>query len=90
MAVFCLFLFPRDPDRPVTENTVPPELRRVFRICGAVIVVAIVWALVVFTALDDAAQEATRYLLWPESVAVIAFALAWLLKGRELAEPPSG
>jgi hypothetical protein len=87
MAVFCLFLFPRDPDRPLAENTVPPGRARFFRVCGVVVVVSIVWAVVVFFALDEATQEATRYLLWPESLAVITFALAWLVKGRELADP---
>lgn len=85
MAVFCLFLFPRDPDRPAEENTVTAPRRAFFRVCGVLIVVCLVWALTAFFALDDATQEATRYLLWPESFAVVSFAAAWLVKGQQLA-----
>ncbi|GLZ51477.1 DUF998 domain-containing protein [Actinomycetospora sp. NBRC 106378] len=82
MAVFCLFLFPRDPGAAV--NTVPRGRQVLFRVCGVIIVVALLVALVGGFVLDDATRDAIRFLLWLESVAVFAFALAWLVKGQDL------
>lgn len=82
MAVFCLVLFPRDP--AVAVNTVPRGRQRLFRVCGVIIVVALLVAVVGGFLLDDATRERVRFLLWPESVAVFAFALAWLVKGLDL------
>ncbi|MEJ2866623.1 DUF998 domain-containing protein [Actinomycetospora sp. OC33-EN08] len=82
MAVFCLVLFPRDP--AVATNTVPPGRRRLFLACGVVIVVALLAAVVGGLVLDEATRDAIRLLLWLESVAVFAFATAWLVKGQDL------
>ncbi|WP_018331933.1 hypothetical protein [Actinomycetospora chiangmaiensis] len=82
MAVFCLFLFPRDPD--VRVNTVPRGRRVLFRVCGVLIVLALLVALVGGLVLDTAVRDEIRFLLWLESVAVFAFATAWLVKGLDL------
>ncbi|WP_433802715.1 DUF998 domain-containing protein [Actinomycetospora sp. CA-084318] len=82
MAVFCLFLFPRDPG--VAVNTVPRGRRVLFRVCGVIIVLALVVAVVGALVLDSAVRDEIRFLLWLESVAVFAFALAWLVKGLDL------
>lgn len=84
MAIFCLALFPRDPDRAVERNTVPTMRQRLFRVCGSVVVLCIVWGLVDFVLPDRPAPEAWSFLLWPESLAVMAFAVAWLVKGKQL------
>ncbi|MDL5159484.1 DUF998 domain-containing protein [Actinomycetospora termitidis] len=82
MAVFCLFLFPRDP--AVETNTVPAGRQRLFRACGIVIVVALLVAVVGGLVLDDEVRDRVRFLFWLESVAVFAFATAWLVKGQDL------
>ncbi|GAA4855812.1 DUF998 domain-containing protein [Actinomycetospora corticicola] len=82
MAVFCLFLFPRDPG--VEVNTVPRGRRVLFRVCGVLIVLALLAAVVGALVLDDATRDQLRFLLWLESVAVFAFATAWLVKGLDL------
>jgi len=71
-AVFALWLFRITP----TEEEVTPDKRvrnRVYLFCGLVIVGSIIWA--GFAGLNG------RSIFWPESVALIAFAASWLIKG---------
>ena len=71
-AVFALWLFRIKP----TGEEVTPDKRwrnRVYLLCGIVIVGSIVWA--------GVAGLNGRSIFWPESVALIAFAVSWLVKG---------
>jgi len=80
LAFFCLFLFTR------TNPAVPPTPRklvrnRVYRVCGVLMLVCL--ALIVVTQLLlGGALAGLRPALWLESVAAIAFGVAWLVKGE--------
>ncbi|HUR29756.1 MAG TPA: hypothetical protein VM509_16310, partial [Planctomycetota bacterium] len=74
-AVFCLFLFPKtDPKSggPPTEGK--RARNRVYFSCGAAILLCMVWA--AFT------RKSSIFV--PESLALICFAVSWLVKGRVL------
>jgi hypothetical protein len=74
-AIFALWLF-----RLTADGEQPPADKRwrnrVYLVCGIVIVACIAWA--GFNALNG------RPIFWPESVALIAFAVSWLVKGHAL------
>jgi len=74
-AVFALWLFRLTAGR---ERPGRDKRRRnnLYLGCGIVIVICIAWA--GFNGLND------RPIFWPESVALIAFALSWLVKGYAL------
>ncbi|MGZ6249012.1 MAG: hypothetical protein ACXWMC_05305 [Syntrophales bacterium] len=71
-AVFALWLFRITP----SGEQVPPDKRwrnRVYLVCGIVIVASIIWA--------GVAGLNGRSIFWPESVALVAFSVSWLVKG---------
>lgn len=76
LAVFSLFLFTQTGDASQT----PEKGRRnqVYRVCGAVIVAAIV--LVAASNIVEP-PSAWHSLFWLESIAVVAFGISWLVKG---------
>jgi succinate dehydrogenase/fumarate reductase cytochrome b subunit len=74
-AVFALWLFRLTPDgeQPTTDK----RLRNaIYLICGIVIVACIVWA--------GLNGMNGRPIFWPESIALVAFAVSWLVKGYAL------
>lgn len=74
-AVFALWLFRITP----SGEEVPPDKRwrnRAYLFCGIVIVASIIWA--------GVAGLNGRSIFWPESVALVAFATSWLVKGYAL------
>ena len=74
-AVFALWLFRLPPSgEPVTPDK--RRRNRVYLLCGVVIVAAIIWA--------GVAGLNERPIFWPESIALVAFAVSWLVKGRAL------
>ena len=86
LAYFCLFLFTRThPDRAPS----PEKLMRntVYRTCGVVIVACLV--LIALNALLPLGLGALKPVFWLESAAVIAFGVAWLVKGETLLADPS-
>lgn len=74
-AVFALWLF-----RLTAEGEQPTAGKRrrnaVYVVCGIVIVGCIVWA--------GVSGRNDRPIFWPESIALIAFAVSWLVKGYAL------
>ncbi|MFJ7216829.1 DUF998 domain-containing protein [Amycolatopsis sp. NPDC098790] len=74
LAYFCLRLFPHDGEQP-------PGAGVVYRVCGVVILAALV--LIALTSWLRLVPE-VHPALWLESVAVEAFGVAWLLKGQTL------
>jgi hypothetical protein len=71
-AVFALWLFRITP----ADEEITPDKRvrnRVYLFCGIIIVGSIIWA--------GIAGLNERPIFWPESVALIAFAVSWLVKG---------
>jgi len=79
-ACFALLLFPQtDPEgpKPARKQPLPPDKRwrnRFYYLCGGVMVACIVWAAI--------ALNARKPIYWPETIALVAFALSWLVKGR--------
>jgi len=74
-AVFALWLFRITP----SGEQVPPDKRRrnwVYLFCGIVIVASIIWA--------GIAGLNGMSIFWPESAALVAFAVSWLVKGYAL------
>jgi hypothetical protein len=71
-AVFALWLFRITP----SGEQFPRDKRwrnRVYLVCGIVIVASIIWA--------GVAGLNGRSIFWPESVALVAFSVSWLVKG---------
>lgn len=71
-ALFCLWLF-----RLTASDPPPPDKRRrngIYVVCGIVILISMTWA--------GVAGWKERPIFWPESLALIAFAVSWLVKGR--------
>ncbi|MEV4057627.1 DUF998 domain-containing protein [Amycolatopsis sp. NPDC049688] len=78
LAYFCLRLFPHDGEQPEKFGTL-------YRVCGGVILACLVLiALAKYLGLTPSLHPA----LWLEAVAVEAFGVAWLVKGRTM-EPKS-
>jgi hypothetical protein len=74
LAYFCLRLFPHDGEQPEKYGTF-------YRVCGGVILACLVLiALAKYFALAASLHPA----LWLEALAVCAFGVAWLVKGRTL------
>jgi hypothetical protein len=80
LAFFCLYIFTRStPGGPST----PQKLTRniVYRVTGAVIVVAIIAAAGIALFVPWSVRESWNTLFWCETAAILAFAIAWLTKG---------
>ena len=102
MALFCLVLFPRgdgSEDNIIhKDGRTMTQMKWTWRngyfiVCGGIIVLSMA-ALGVFLALLSAGQsewietlESWDYFFWWEVAAVLAFAAAWLEKGRNLLSP---
>lgn len=79
LAFFCGFLFPRTGSLPATPRKRQRNL--VYRVTGALILVTIVLLAVMQV---SAVAEALHPRLWLETVAVLAFGVAWAVKGETL------
>ena len=86
LAFFAIFLFTKSaPDRPVTSRK--KRRNAIFRLCGIVIIICIVLTAVVNVVLPkDLASTIAQYnhVFWLEAVAVVAFGISWLVKGKAL------
>lgn len=72
-AVFALWLFRYTPEgKKVSSDR--RRLNRIYFLCGLVIVASMIWAS--YEGLNN------RSIFWPESVALIAFSVSWLVKGH--------
>jgi hypothetical protein len=85
MAYFCIALFTKQ-HRPT-----PQKLRRntVYRICGWVIIASVGLALA-SNLLPYATRDSIKPLLWCETIAVLAFGLAWMVKGETIFKDSRG
>jgi hypothetical protein len=86
LAYFCLFLFTRsDPPAVAPQNRRKIARNRVYRICGVIIVAAVVVGGLLDSDLTSHAfRDHVNPLLWCEWAAITAFGAAWLIKGRTL------
>jgi hypothetical protein len=89
LAYFCLFLFTRSDVSP-PDMTRHKKLRnKIYRGCGIAITAGIVIAALLEWLTSNAFRDAWHPVFWCEAVAVIAFGIAWLIKGETLfADPP--
>ncbi|MEJ8279277.1 DUF998 domain-containing protein [Pseudonocardia spirodelae] len=77
LAWFCLVLFTRG-----GSGTRGKRARNVvYRVCGATIVACLVLAALDAAAVPDAVAERFHTLFWLEAVAILAFGVAWFVKG---------
>jgi hypothetical protein len=85
LAYFCLALFPIGPRLKGQDGQV-----RFYRVCGWIIVAALVLIGIVKLVLPDGIVEGfdrRNITFWFETIAVFAFATAWLVKGKPLKHP---
>ncbi|MEV1145551.1 DUF998 domain-containing protein [Micromonospora sp. NPDC049799] len=79
LAVFCLHLFPvRDATTPGARTR-----NRLYRTCGFLILAAIALGLT-SALLPEEVRDPLKPLFWCEAAAVLAFGLAWLVKGEAM------
>ncbi|MCW2718877.1 MAG: hypothetical protein JWR81_2699 [Pseudonocardia sp.] len=83
LAYFSYFLFTRtDPARPPTRRKLQRNV--VYRVCGVLIVVCLVLAVLSDNLLGRALVDALNPVFWLESVAIVAFGVSWLVKGETI------
>lgn len=85
LAYFSYFLFTRtDPTRKPTDRKL--RRNRVYRVCGVVILAALVLIVVEWVLPEATRQALSPYkpVFWLESLAVVAFGASWLVKGKTL------
>ena len=71
-----IFRFPK-PSRPyITKQK--RSRNKIYRICGVVMVVMLI-AIVAFKAINK-----DQSIFWPETIAIVAFGIAWLVKGQAI------
>jgi len=86
LAGFCLFLFPRKGPGPVTQQK---KVRNgIYYVSGVIVVVSLLLAAAGKLFLTTATQDSLRALFWCELVAVVAFGVAWLVKGETIFKDP--
>lgn len=86
MAVFCFFQFPKGYKKENGKINWKIAENRVYAASGIVIVLSIIALLVYFLAGSDMqiSLQKRNYVFWLESIGVIAFAVAWLAKGKSI------
>ena len=71
-AVFCLWLFRLGTSDPAPDDKL--RRNRIYVVCGILILIGMTWA--------GIAGRQKKPIFLPESLALIAFAVSWLVKGR--------
>ena len=84
LAWFCLVLFTRGGSG--TRSKAARNL--VYRVCGATIVICLVLAALDAALMPDAVAERFHTLFWLEAVAILAFGVAWFVKGDTILKDP--
>jgi hypothetical protein len=87
LAYFSLFLFTRTDQDPARLSDRKRKDNRVYRASGWTILVAVVLTIVADLTFSQHLMDRLHPVLWLESVSVIAFAIAWLVKGRLIPAP---
>lgn len=85
LVYFSLCLFTeKDPDRPPTRRKL--HRNKVYRIAGFTMLICLVLIVVYFLLPDQAASRLEAYnpVFWLEAIAVVAFGISWLTKGKAI------
>ncbi|MBW0105052.1 DUF998 domain-containing protein [Pseudonocardia sp. KRD291] len=78
LAWFCLVLFTRDDGAPTARKS---ARNAVYRTCGIVILACLALALFNGLFVPDELARVLRPLFWLEAAAIVAFGVAWFVKG---------
>ncbi len=89
LAYFALVLFPMGGARTADGRPAPSAEHRTYHGCGVAILLALVAIVAYVAGLDEAVPALRRinFLFWAETVAVVAFSISWLTKGKLLSHP---
>ena len=68
---------------PTSATAQKRTRNKIYRICAALMAIAFVAIGILFWRMHG------RYIFWPETVAVVAFGIAWLAKGQAFLKDPS-
>jgi hypothetical protein len=83
LAWFCLVLFTRtDPHRRPTRRKLQRNV--VYRVCGVAILLSVVLAGVVLALPEEGWVSTVHPVFWLESLAAVAFGIAWFVKGETI------
>jgi len=87
LAYFCLFLFTKtNPNLPRTPRK---NIRnRIYTGCGISIIVGLAFAVLCQIPALHSFRDSANGVYWGESLAVVAFGIAWLIKGETLFRDP--
>lgn len=79
LAAFCFFLFPQ---------SARPGRKTIYYLSGVAIVLGFALAMLGSTLLPDDVEQTVHPLFWGETVAIVAFGLAWFAKSNTLMPDP--
>jgi hypothetical protein len=83
MAYICLFRFTRV-ELPQEGMTPQKRVRNgIYYTCGIIIVLSLIWAGISYW-IPSVARSSFKPLFWAESLTVVAFGVAWLVKGETI------
>jgi hypothetical protein len=89
LAYFCFFLFTRsDRSQPRTGRKLLRDT--IYRTCGVIILVSLIAGVVTDLVLPDSTISKVHPAFWCESLAIIAFGVAWFIKGETLFKDQPG
>lgn len=81
LAGMSLFLFTKS-DPAAAPNPWKEQRNFIYRLCGVVMLFCVAAIAVAKLILGEAAERSTSYVFWFEALAVIAFGVSWLTKGK--------
>lgn len=84
LAFFCVFLFTRSDTDPQQLHREKRLRNAIYRGCGIAITAGVAAAGLFDALTSEAFRNAYHPVFWCESVAVLSFGIAWLIKGRTL------
>ncbi|NKX45268.1 hypothetical protein [Roseicyclus persicicus] len=87
LAWFCLVLFPMGGRRRPDGGPALSLEHLTYYICGGILIAAILAALAYLALPFKDQMRAVNYIFWVETAGVLAFAVAWLVKGHALTRP---
>lgn len=88
---FCLVLFPKtDPEKKIKITVRKLFRNKVFKICGYIMIVAIVLLVIYFFLSDGCLAWLKLYqpIYWLEAIMVMSFGFSWLVKGGAFFKDP--
>ena len=89
LAYFALVLFPMGGKRTPEGRPAPSPEHHTYRACGVIILISLVAIVAYVAGLSNALPilRQVDFLFWAETVAVVAFSVSWLAKGKFLRHP---